>query len=78
MKLMRTPSLFLLIKKKKKGREGKRPTKLWGWEKNMINQRFELSPCWRPSKSRPAGAGEGRRINLSRPVFAAPFCLPLG
>lgn len=70
---MRTPSLFTLIKK---GWEGKRATKLWGREKNMINQRFELSPCSRPSKSRQAGAFGGRRINLSRPVFAAPFfCL---
>ena len=71
-------SVSVSTDKKKKSREGKRATKLWGREKNMINQRFELSSCSRPSKSPPAGAYGGRRINLSRPVFAAPFCLPLG
>lgn len=38
----------------------------------MINQRFGLLPCSRPSKSRQAGAWGGLRINLSRPMFAAP------
>lgn len=42
----------------------------------MINQRFGLLPCSRPSKSRQAEAWRGLRINLSRPVFAAPsVCL---
>ena len=60
-------------KKKKKSREGKRATKLWGREKNMINQRFELSSCSRPSKSRPAGAYGGREDKSEPTGVCRPF-----